>query len=224
MLAFYTIGAMDIVGAIIVAAFFFGVYWFAIRHAEWKKIWNALVNEIGLDKRDANFKAKYSTKTPGGAPVISVAAIPQKALQNLDIGLQNMIARHKREFPNSHKYLTIPEFAFVFIEPAGTTVETDPGAPYIKAMGIPTAGTSIGLGPFPLVDHPYIVLPHQEAQNWSHMQYLANTSWYEAEHVHERFLDESGNGNVDIFMSFSGANDKHPHYDFPDIEVIPAVL
>jgi hypothetical protein len=176
----------------------------------------------GIPTSDIQFTKHYTT--PGGSIVDSVVDVPPAALQALDDGVRIQIEAINRARPDWNLGRTLKEYRFAFIEPTrnGVTgqrcvnVETDPGSPCLYIKGIQTAGTVLGIQPFsPLKDHPVIVLPHQGASGWSHLDYLRNSARNESEHRRECFDQIKVDGKYrkpPECLQYQGANDVPPHF------------
>lgn len=199
----------------IAAASAFSIYWFLIRNRDYVWIWKGLDQELGIPKHKAKFK--YRQVTPKGCPVISVVKLPDFALRNLEIGIENRQAQQKAVFPSWDKKIDFKEINFVIVDRTLTNQENEPGSPAINAMNLQTAGSSIGLGPSPASKRPYIVMPHQADCDWRFRDYFMRTAWHEYEHYVERF------NSMEEFYRYAISGDVHPHIYSPDIPEIPAV-
>lgn len=147
--------------------------------------------------------------TPGGIRVASVVPVPDSVLPLLDEGITNQLDRINAAKPEWANYKNLSDYIVLFIEPMATNKETDPGSPAIIVKNglsyTQAAGTCVGLGNQG-TGAPMIVLPHQEATNWSHTDYLMHSVWNESEHVREWTNDQT------VFWSFTNAGDIHPHF------------
>jgi hypothetical protein len=190
-------------------------YYFVYYNRDLRWIWKGLDQECGIPKSQAPLK--FRQRTPQGAEVISVVRVPDNMLRNLEIGIENMLARHRRSFPEWKNKDKVSDYRFVIINKNFVNVETEPGAPSISRMGLHTAGTTLGCGPHPACKQIYIVAPSQEDVGWRYTDYWMRTAWYEGEHDHERA------NSLPRFLHFAVEADQHPHEDYPDIPVIPAV-
>lgn len=163
------------------------------------------LSNLGIAGEYQNFRKDF--RTPGGARVKSTTDnVPPDVLALIDEGLQNQITRHSARYPHWPFYKTISDYDVLLIEPMCHNVESTPGAPCIFAMGIQTAGTTIGTWPYSAVDKPYIVVPHQAGEGWQYRDYFMRSVWHESEHVRE-----FKNSYDDVFQRYLGPNDVHPH-------------
>lgn len=138
--------------------------------------------------------------TREGAKVYSKVNVPMEALTAIDAGLQAQIQRMPPEWS---RYRFASAYSIEFLDPQATNVETEPGSPALIISGIQCAGycrnTKEG-------ESPVIVLPHQQATAWRYLDYLMNSTWYEAEHVAEAVNDRNE------FIRWAYPNpDVHPH-------------
>lgn len=178
----------------------------------WKRVHNALDQEIGIPKHHAKFKYKYLT--PAGIKVWSVVEVPAQALQAIDRGISDMLVRYRAIKPDWKNATQIHEYKVLFVEPDGVSAESEPGAPFIyHRSGGPTAGTVIGCSPDSACEpYVYLVLPHQEKQKWNFLNYLSNSAFHEGEHYFE------WHNCWGVFLHFAHRGDVHPHVDnMPDI-------
>ena len=184
-------------------AAFFGVKYLQ----RWKRVHNALDQEIGIPKHHAKFR--YEQMTPAGIKVWSVVEVPDQALDAIDRGISEMLRRYTAIRPDFKNASQIHEYKILFVEPDGVTVETNPGAPFIyHRSGGPTAGTVIGCNSDSACrPYVYIVLPHQAKQNWQYLDYLAHSADHECEHYFE------WHNCASLFFYFATAGDVHPHTD-----------
>lgn len=199
-----------IILAIIAAAI--GIYFLV----KWQKgknilegIWRDLTG-VGIGAQYARFNRKYDKVTPGGVKVMSTVPVAAHALRLLDEGITNQITRHNNAFPHWQFGKQLSDYTVLFVDPMVTNKETEPGSPALAVHGgefgvIQTAGTCIGVWPHSAADKPYIVLPHQEEQDWHFTDYLMRSAWHESEHIRE-FLNDWA-----VFQSYAIAGDIHPH-------------
>lgn len=178
------------------------LFFWSRKRAVKEQIWDSL-DGCGIPKSNADLRHSYTT--PGGARVMSTVAVPTTALADIDTGISNQIHRHDREYPHWANYRNLSDYDVVLIDPMAINVENEPGAPSIFVSGVQTAGTCIGVQPRSPAKKPYIIAPHQEGQGWRYRDYFMRTIWHESEHVRERQND------IGIFLSYTGANDVHPH-------------
>ena len=208
---------LGIIGSIVGAAFLY-----PLTTKTYKQIWSGLTQECGIPKTQAKFRFwdrfKWTgQKTPEGARIIARIKIPDTPKKNLDIGLKNMFAQHQHKWPGWKNKQSIKDYTIVFVEKNFINEVNEPGAPSISRMGYQTAGTTLGLGPYPACKIPCLVIPLQDYCNWQFGDYLMNTAWNEGEHFNERF------NNIAEFERFAVANDVHKHYFDASVPVIPAV-
>ena len=186
-----------------VAAASFCLWWFYFRPlARKKKLWYDL-DHIGIARKYCKFRYRYTTRN--GVRITSTVEVPTDAMDLVENGIVEQIRRHSAAHPTWDRFKTLAEYAVVFIDPMGVSVETLPGAPTLEVMGIQTAGTVIGTAPRARADQPTVVLPHQDADAWRFEDYLMRSAWHESEHVREFVNDHA------VFLQYIGAGDVHPH-------------
>lgn len=145
----------------------------------------------------------FGVNTPRGTFVISNVEIPANVLTLIDNGIQAQLdstAHLNWQYARNHG-----DYQVMFIDPITTNTVTAPGSPALIVYGVQSAGTCIGIGNDPF-SQAFIVLPHQVATNWRFEQYLSDTVRHESEHIIEWICDR------DMFWSFVGAGDVHPHF------------
>jgi hypothetical protein len=194
-----------------IAAAAAGIWYFSRKQKAWDvdaAIWRAL-SGFGIPKSKAMFAYTYTT--PQGVAVRSTVAVPGSALQSIDDGINNQIIRHNAAYPKWDKGKTFPEYRLLFVDPMAFNEFTDPGSPALLVNGVQTAGTVLGMieGNLSPVKEPYIVLPHQQDSQWSHVDYLMHSAWNEGEHFRE-WLNRD-NEPVGKWKEYEGPNDVHPH-------------
>lgn len=118
--------------------------------------------------------------------------------------LADMIAASQYHNPSWTLGKTTGEYKVFFIPPMATNMD---GSPALLVAGVQTAGTVINTDPNVRPTEPQIVLPEQA--NWNFLEYLKNSVHNEGEHAREWLND------LNIFLSFTGANDIHPHWSPP---------
>ena len=189
--------------ALSVAAVWFCVWFFYFRPLERKKkLWYDL-DHLGIPRTYCYFKHRYTT--PNGVRITSTVPVPADAMDLVEDGIMAQIRRHNAAHPNWQRFKNLADYAVVFIDPMGESVETLPGAPTLTVMGVQTAGTCIGVAARARADQPTIVLPHQDADAWRFEDYLMRSAWHESEHVREFVNDHA------VFLQYIGAGDVHPH-------------
>lgn len=147
----------------------------------------------------------YAYATPQGGQVVSVVTVPDRALAVIDEGYTNQLTRINAAKPEWANKKTIPEYKIFFIDPMATNQINDPGSPALIVSGYQTAGTCVGIAGDGF-GSDFIVLPHQAATDWQHLDYLMHSVWHESEHIREWFNDTG------VFYGFLGTGDVHPHF------------
>jgi hypothetical protein len=183
-----------------------GAAYLKLRNRDWHYIYRNLVG-YGIGKHLAQFKHSYTT--PKGARVWSTVQVPAEALTTVDEGLAEQIKWQFKKYPNWQNYRNVSDYDVLFIEPMGTNVETEPGSPHIKVNGISTAGTVVGMHWRTNIKKPYLVIPHQQEQNWRFKSYLFHSIWHEAEHACEKVNADFDPKN--LYIHYMTAQDVHPH-------------
>jgi hypothetical protein len=172
---------------------------------------NVALDSLGIPSSAAEFKHDY--RTIGGVTVKSTQELPQVALNAIDQGILWQIDRinHARPTWNAHNQLS--QYYVLVIDPTAYSVDDRIlGAPLIQLQGGTTAGTVIGIGGTrSILDHSYIVLPHQNGQNWRFIDYFREAVRNESEH--DRECNEPNRQDpVYECEQFQGWNDVHPHF------------
>lgn len=170
-----------------------------------KRTMHTIIDEfvmLGISAHLADFKHSYTTSR--GARVQSTVPVPMEVLPLIDEGILNQIVRHTRQYPHWDKYTQVSDYDVLLIDPMGTNQETEPGSPCIFVNGWQTAGTCLGVYPRSTIK-PYIVAPHQQAQDWRFRDYFMRTIWHESEHIREHQND------IGIFYYWATTGDVHPH-------------
>lgn len=143
--------------------------------------------------------------SPGGVWVIADVPVPSEALTAIDEGIALQIERSSFYNPTWVNKRHLSDYKVMFVDPMATNVETDPGSPALIVHGIQTAGTVVGVGGDGC-NVNFILIPHQAASNWTHIDYLKQTARNESEHDAEWANDPV------IFRSFAISGDVHPHW------------
>ncbi|MBK8810737.1 MAG: hypothetical protein IPN69_08410 [Acidobacteria bacterium] len=94
----------------------------------------------------------------------------------------------------------IEEYNVALIEPTATNMD---GSPALMVRGIQSAGTVIGVGDDGHVPS-VIILPHQGATDWAHLDYLKAPARHESEHSALWSNDQN------LFYYYTGERDIHP--------------
>lgn len=194
--------ALIIAASVAMAGVFIWLVFFRTKASVDQGIKKALV-ELGFEVRDLKFDYEYTT--PKGVRVRSVVHIPDTAFNDIDVGIENQLTRHNAKYPQWQNYKLHSDYDVLVIEPTSVAVINTPGAPTIDVKGIQAAGTCIGVHfrrQWP--DKPYIVVPHQQKQEWRFRTYLVNSIWAESEHVRLYKNDTV------LFSFFRGERDVHP--------------
>jgi len=118
--------------------------------------------------------------------------------------LTEMIAAAHYHNPSWTRYLNTQDYRVFFIPPMATNMD---GSPALLIQGVQSAGTVINTEGQDMTVQPLMVLPEQA--NWEFRDYLKNSVHNEGEHMIERM------NNYAIYLSFTGANDSHPHWSAP---------
>jgi hypothetical protein len=135
-----------------------------------------------------------------GAPLIeSVAPVPETAVAAITAGILQQIATTPIYWTRQRR---IEEYNVALIEPTATNMD---GSPALMVRGIQSAGTVIGVGDDGHVPS-VIILPHQGATSWAHLDYLKASARHESEHSAEWANDQA------VFWQFIGSGDIHPHF------------
>jgi hypothetical protein len=138
-----------------------------------------------------------------GVPLIeSVVPVPEEAVQAITEGIRTQIEKIDAARPWWENKKSPEDYNVALIEPTATNRD---GSPALMIRGIQSAGTCIGVandGHVPTV----IILPHQAATDWGHLEYLKASARHESEHDREFSNDPAE------FWAFLGANDVHPHF------------
>lgn len=174
---------------------------------------------VGIPKSEAGFK--IVTRTPGGSCVRSVVAVPPEALAAIDTGIRTQIERAGSYNPTWTRKTNLNQYRVLFVEPSTfhaphprdgekcTTLVNTPGSPCLLVKGVQSAGTVIGAGTMSPLGQIYIVLPHQQGQQWRFLDYLAASARNESEH--DRECSEEGLQGENC-IKFQTQSDVHPHW------------
>ncbi len=130
--------------------------------------------------------------------------VPDEALAAIRDGVALQIERSSAAHPDWVQGNNIEDYTILFINPMAVNVETDPGSPALIVGGIQCAGTCLGVGNDHSANRPVIVLPHQVATNWTHLEYLKQSARNESEHIRLNWCDAA------MFAHYQGVNDQHP--------------
>lgn len=131
--------------------------------------------------------------------------------QTIVDGLTDMLAAEQYAHPLWTNKMTTKDYKVFFIAPMATNQD---GSPALLVGGVQSAGTTINTNPqFPGTD-PEIVLPEQA--QWNYLEYLKESVHNEGEHACEF------NNDINVFLSFTGPNDVHPHFPAPPATLLAA--
>lgn len=171
----------------------------------------AALDSVGIPAHVAQFR--YQVTTPGGVSVQSTQVVPAEALATIDAAIGLQIERISAARPAWVNYRRLDQYSVLLVDPMAYSEIDLPGAPLLRLHGGgTTAGTVIGiLGSRKAVDRSYIVVPHQNGQDWRFMDWFFNAIRNESEHAREcnepNRLDPSPECE-----QFSGWQDVHPHF------------
>lgn len=167
-----------------------------------KEIYKNL-DDVGIPKSEAKFK--HTFVSPGGVKVLSTVPVPAVALLEIDDGISRTIRQHAAVYPTWEKNRNLNEWQVLFVEPRAINQQQEPGSPAIHVRGIQSCGTVIGIGYKEAAEREtqFIVLPHQQGQNWRFLNYLNNCAAHESDHLFEFKNDYR------IFTIWN-SNDIHP--------------
>ncbi len=153
----------------------------------------------------------FQYKTPDGVNILSVAAITEEQKPDVflavEYGITNQLNATTHKFPEWTKKRGLSDYTVAFIEPHAANGD---GSPALMVRGkYQTAGTVIGIAGdrYPL---QMIVLPHQAASDWKHLEYLMYSSWFESEH------DAEFSNDLTLAMSYAHSGDVHQHHNLPE--------
>jgi len=175
-----------------------------------KGIYVAL-DSVGIPGNVAQFR--YQVTTPGGVSVQSTQIVPAEALSTIDAAIGLQIDRISAARPAWVNYRRLDQYSVLLVDPMAYSEIDLPGAPLLRLQGGgTTAGTVIGiLGTRKTVDRSYIVVPHQNGQDWRFMDFFFQAIRNESEHAREcnepNRLDPSPECE-----QFAGWQDVHPHF------------
>lgn len=173
---------------------------------------NVALDGLGIPTSAANFKHDY--RTPQGVMVRSTQELPASALNAIDEGIRMQIARTAQYRPEWTAHNQLSQYAVLVIEPTAYSQIDVPGAPLIQLSGGTTAGTVIGIGGTKsIVDRSYIVIPHQNGQQWRFVNFFREAVMNESEHDNECNNPNRQSPVAECEM-FQGWQDVHPH-QFP---------
>lgn len=189
------------IGIIIVAACTGAFIWlFLWRGRDKDDVWDGLT-DLGIPKDHAMWKHEYTTQR--GVSIRSVAALVLNSIfDTVDLGIRTTILRWRLKFPEWTKAIAHSDYRLLFVEPQRTNRD---GSPAVLVKGIQSAGTTIGLGPAPITERPYLVIPHQAASHWRYRDYLRDSVANESDHY------IAGCNDLVVFYWFLGRRDIHPH-------------
>ncbi len=174
---------------------------------EQKDIYTAL-DSIGIPSSAANLQ--YDYVTPGGVKVRSTQALPSVALSAIDEGITIQIGKINTARP-TWGVRNLNEYNVLVIEPTAYSEIDLPGAPLLQLRGGTTAGTVIGILGSKSMDRAYIVVPHQNGQQWRFIDYFREAVRNESEHYRECSVPTRGDPVYEC-EQFQGWNDVHPHF------------
>lgn len=169
---------------------------------------NVALDSLGIPSSAAEFKHDY--RTNGGVTVRSTERLPQAALNAIDEGISTQIAKINAARP-TWGVRSLSEYNVLVIEPTAYSEIDLPGAPLLQLRGGTTAGTVIGILGSKSMDKAYIVVPHQNGQNWRFIDYFREAVRNESEHYRE-CNEPDRNDPVYECEQFQGWNDVHPHF------------
>lgn len=171
----------------------------------------AALDSVGIPGNVAQFR--YQVTTPGGVSVQSTQVVPAEALSTIDAAIGLQIDRISAARPAWVNYRRLDQYSVLLVDPMAYSEIDLPGAPLLRLHGGgTTAGTVIGiLGSRKAVDRSYIVVPHQNGQDWRFMDFFFQAVRNESEHAREcnepNRLDPSPECE-----QFAGWQDVHPHF------------
>lgn len=145
----------------------------------------------------------FQSVSHGGVAVQANVNVPLAALDLIDEGISMQIERSHAEHPEWPAGNGLSEYELIFIDPMAENQVNDPGSPALIVAGQQAAGTCIGSWGTRMI----IVLPQQQATNWSHTDYLRESARNESEHIRLGF---AANNAKNAFDYFQGPNDIHP--------------
>ena len=170
----------------------------------------AALSSVGIPGTAAEFR--YSYTTPGGVSVQSTQEIPPRVLDIIDTSINLQITRISLARPTWNNHISLSNYSVLLIDPTAYSQIDLPGAPLIQLPGGTTAGTVIGIhGTRKTVDLSYIVVPHQNGQNWRFLEFFSQAVYNESEHDRE-CNEPSRLAPYQECDQFSGWNDVHPHF------------
>jgi hypothetical protein len=171
---------------------------------------NVALDSLGIPSSAAAFKHDY--RTNGGVTIRSTQELPQAALNAIDEGISTQIAKINAARPTWQNHNRLDQYYVLVIDPTAYSQIDLPGAPLIQMRSGTTAGTVIGIGGTrSILDHSYIVVPHQNGQNWRFTDYFREAVRNESEH--DRECNEPNRQDpVYECEQFQGWNDVHPHF------------
>lgn len=168
------------------------------------------LDSVGIPKHLAELK--YTVTTPGGVRVLSTQPIPDAALATIDAAISLQIARISAARPAWTAHTRLDQYSVMLIDTETYSTVDMPGAPLIQLRGGTTAGTVVGiLGTRQTLGRSYIVVPHQNGQNWRFMDYFFQAVRNESEH--DRECNEPN--RLEPYAEceqYTGWNDVHPHF------------
>lgn len=168
------------------------------------------LDSIGIPAHFADLK--HDVTTPGGVHVVSTQPIPAEALATIDAAISLQISKISAARPTWVNHTRLDQYSVMLIDTDTYSTVDMPGAPLIQLRGGTTAGTVVGiLGTRQTLDRSYIVVPHQNGQNWRFMDYFFQAIRNESEH--DRECNEPNRlAPFSECEQYATWNDVHPHF------------